>query len=73
MLARDEFTLSELNNIRRAYDKVNTGMFTAQGKVRSGLENAVDTKVRQDLSSQLQKEAKKYGVDVKEMNKELRV
>lgn len=72
MLARDEFTLSELNNIRRAYDKVNTGMFTVQGKARSGLENAIDVKVRQDLSSQLQKEAKKFWVDVKQMNTELR-
>ncbi len=72
MLARDEFTLSELNNIRRAYDKVNTGMFTVQGKARSGLENAVDVKVRWDLSNQLQKEAKKVWVDVKAMNTELR-
>lgn len=72
MLARNDFSLSELNNIRRAYDKVNTGMFTVQGKARSWLENAIDVKVRQDLSSQLQKEAKKYGVDVKAMNTELR-
>lgn len=72
MLSRNEFTLSELNNIRRAYDKVNTGMFTVQWKARSGLENAIDVKVRQDLSKQLQKEAKKYGVDVKAMNTELR-
>lgn len=47
-------------------------MFTVQGKARSGLENAIDVKVRQELSSQLQKEAKKYGVDVKAMNTELR-
>ena len=72
MLARDEFTLSELNSIRRAYDKVNTGMFTVQWKARSGLENAIDVKVRQDLSNQLQNEAKKYWVDVKAMNTELR-
>lgn len=72
MLAREDFTLLELNNIRRAYDKVNTGMFTAQWKMRSWLENAIDVKVRQELSSQLQKEAKKLGIDVKAMNTELR-
>lgn len=72
MLSRDDYSLSELNNIRRAYDKVNTGMFTVEGKARSGLENAIDVRVRQRLSETLQKEAKKAGVDVKEMNKELR-
>ena len=72
MLKKWEYTLSDLNNIRRAYDKVNTGMFTVQGKARSGLENDIDVKVRKWLSDQLQKEAKIYGVDVKEMNKELR-
>lgn len=72
MLKKWEYTLSDLNNIRRAYDKVNTGMFTVQWKARSGLENDIDVKVRKWLSDQLQKEAKKFGVDVKEMNKELR-
>ena len=46
MLKKGEYTLSELNNIRRAYDKVNTGMFTVQGKARSGIENDIDVKVR---------------------------
>ena len=72
MLKKGEYTLSELNNIRRAYDKVNTGMFTVQWKARSGLENEIDVKVRRWLSDQLQKEAKKFGVDVKWMNTELR-
>ena len=72
MLKKWEYTLSELNNIRRAYDKVNTGMFTVQWKARSGLENDIDVKVRRWLSDQLQKEAKKFGVDVKWMNTELR-
>lgn len=30
MLSRDQYTLTELNNIRRAYDKVNTGMYTVK-------------------------------------------
>lgn len=30
MMERGDYTLSDINNIRRAYDKVNTGMFTAQ-------------------------------------------
>lgn len=73
MLARDDFSLSDLNNIRRAYDKVNQWMFTVSGKARSGIENDIDVKVRQDLSDQLQKEALKYGIDVRWMNTELRV
>lgn len=72
MMEKWEYTLSDLNNIRRAYDKVNTGMYTAQGQVRSGIENEIDVRVRNALSEQLQKEAEKAGIDVKEMNKELR-
>lgn len=72
MLESGEYSLSELNNIRRAYDKVNTGMYTAQWAARSGIENDIDIRVRNALSEQIQKEAKLAGVDVKEMNKELR-
>jgi len=72
MLKKWEYTLSDLNNIRRAYDKVNTGMFTAKWNMRSSIENAVDVKIRQWLSDQLQKEAKAFWVDIKWMNTELR-
>lgn len=42
LASREDYTPVELNNIRRAFDKVNTGMYTAAGKMRSGLENSVD-------------------------------
>jgi len=47
-------------------------MFTAKGTVRSGLDAEIDAKVRRGINETLQKEAKKYNIDVKEMNKELR-
>lgn len=72
MLEKWDYTLSDINNIRRAYDKVNTGMFTTQWVMKSGIENAVDVKIREWLSNQLQKEAKLVGIDVKWMNNDLR-
>jgi len=72
MLAKWEYTLSELNNIRRAFDKVNTWMFTAQWKARSWIETAVDVDIRNWIAKELQEWAERYWIDVKEMNKELR-
>lgn len=72
MLNRWEYTLDELNNIRRAYDKVNTWIYTAKWEIRSWLDNEIDAKVRRWINDVLQKEALKYGVDVKAMNQDLR-
>jgi len=72
MLESWDYSLTELNNIRRAYDKVNTSMYTAQWTARSGIENEIDVRVRNALSEQIQKEAKSAGVDVKAMNTDLR-
>jgi len=72
MLDKWAYNLDELNNIRRAFDKVNTWMYTAQWKARSWIENAVDVDIRNWISKQLQEESKKYWIDIKEMNKELR-
>lgn len=72
MLKRWEYTLDELNNIRRAYDKVNTWIYTAKWEIRSWLDNEIDAKVRRWINDILQKEALKYWVDVKSMNQDLR-
>lgn len=72
LLKQDDFSALELNNVRRAFDKVNTGMFTAQGKMRSGLESNIDVKIRNAISSDIEKLAKKAGFSVKELNTELR-
>lgn len=73
MLKKWDFTLDEINNIRRAYDKVNTWIYTAKWEIKSWLEAQIDVDIRRKLNDQLQKEALKNWVDVKEMNKELRV
>lgn len=67
-----DFSPVELNNVRRAFDKVNTGMYTGAGKIRGGLENNVDVKIRERLSADIEKIAEKAGFSVKEINKELR-
>lgn len=72
LLKKWEYTPLELNNIRRAYDKVNTGMYTAKWEMKSWVENQIDIEVRNWIKNTLEKEAKKYWIDVKEMNKELR-
>jgi len=72
LLQKWEYTPLELNNIRRAYDKVNTGMYTAKWEMKSWVENRIDIEVRNWIKNTLEKEAKKYWIDIKEMNKELR-
>lgn len=72
MLAKWEYTLDELNNIRRAYDKVNTWIYTAKWEIKSWLEANIDADIRRKLNNTIQKEAKKYWIDVKAMNTELR-
>jgi len=72
MLKKGKYTLLEKNNTRRAFDKVNTWMFTAQWKARSWIETAVDIDIRSWISKELQAWAKKFWIDIKAMNKELR-
>lgn len=72
MLTKWEYTLDELNNIRRAYDKVNTWIYTAKWEIKSWLEANIDADIRRKLNETIEKEAKKYWIDVKAMNTELR-
>lgn len=70
---QEDYSLSELHALRQAFDKVNTGMYTAKGQVRSGTRAGAEVEVRNSLSNDIQENAIKQGVDVKEMNRELRV
>lgn len=70
---QDDYTLSELHALRQAFDKVNTGMYTAKGAVRSGTRAGAEVEVRNMLSNDIQENAMKHGVDVKKMNQDLRV
>ena len=70
---QEDYTLSELHALRQAFDKVNTGMYTAKWAVRSGTRAGAEVEVRNQLSNDIQENALKYGVDVKKINQDLRV
>lgn len=70
---QNDYSLSELHALRQAFDKVNTGMYTAKGAVRSGTRAGAEVEVRNQLSNDIQENALKQGVDVKKMNQDLRV
>ena len=73
MLEKPDYSLEDLNNIRRSFDKVNTGMYTAKWTVKSWVETVLDVDIRNSINNTLQKEALKAWVDVKAINQELRV
>jgi hypothetical protein len=70
---QSDYSLSELHALRQAFDKVNTGMYTAKGSVRSGTRAGAEVEVRNMLSGDIQENALKNGIDVKKMNTDLRV
>jgi len=70
---QSDYSLSELHALRQAFDKVNTGMYTAKGAVRSGTRAGAEVEVRNMLSNDIQENALKNGIDVKAMNTDLRV
>lgn len=72
MLARGKYTWAELNAIRRSFDRVNTWLFTAQGKAKAWIETNVDISTRAALNDAIEEIGKTLGLSIKEMNKELR-
>ncbi len=73
LLDKGKYTLLEKHLIRQSFDKVNNGLYNAKWQARWGIEKAVDIDIRNTISKELERDALKLGVDVAEMNRELRV
>lgn len=70
---KDTYSLTELNNLRRAFDKVNTWMYTAKWEMKTWTRDQAEIWVRNWLSEDIQSNALKSGIDVRQMNENLRV
>lgn len=69
---QNEYSLVDINNLRRAYDKLNTGIYDAKWAVKGGAETDIDASTRRALNDMIERWAKESGFSVKDMNKDLR-
>ena len=72
LLNKWEYTLLDKHLIRQSFDKVNNWLYNSKWQARWGIEKDVDIDIRNSITQELTTEAKKLGVDVAAMNKELR-
>lgn len=72
MVKQSDYSLSELNAVRRDFDRIiGSKIYDAKGRV-SWKEDQVLEWWRNNLSDQIQQGASKYGLDIKNMNDDLR-
>lgn len=72
MIEQWDYSLAELNAIRRDFDRIIANkIFDSKGRV-TGIEDKAIANIRRDLSDQIQAEAQKRGIDIKEQNDILR-